>query len=83
MNAEVAVCVQSRYAKCAYAVGSCNVRAWPAWKWFVTRRGYDGPVTSRSADRCVNTLRVKIKPAPKRPRFIQAVRPIGCRFEIE
>ena len=40
-------------------------------------------VTARSVDRCVNTLRVKIKPAPKRPRFIQAVRPIGCRFEIE
>jgi len=38
-------------------------------------------VTSRSVDRCVNTLRAKIEPDPARPRFIQTVRPVGYRFE--
>ena len=38
-------------------------------------------VTSRSVDRCVNTLRGKIEPDPARPRFIQTVRPVGYRFE--
>jgi len=38
-------------------------------------------VTSRSVDRCVNTLRAKIEPDAARPRFIQTVRPVGYRFE--
>ncbi len=43
--------------------------------------GYDVFVTSRSVDRCVNTLRGKIEADPAKPRFIQTVRPIGYRFE--
>jgi len=39
-------------------------------------------VTSRSVDRCVNTLRGKIEPDPHRPTFIQTVREIGYRFEM-
>ncbi len=38
-------------------------------------------VTSRSVDRCVNTLRKKIEPDPTRPRFIKTVREVGYRFE--
>ena len=44
--------------------------------------GYDVLVTTRSVDRCVNTLRAKIEPDPANPRFIQTVRPIGYRFEL-
>jgi two-component system, OmpR family, alkaline phosphatase synthesis response regulator PhoP len=43
--------------------------------------GHDVFVTSRSVDRCVNTLRGKIENDPAHPRFIQTVRPIGYRFE--
>ena len=43
--------------------------------------GFDVLVTSRSVDRCVNTLRTKIEADPAAPRFIQTVRPIGYRFE--
>jgi DNA-binding response OmpR family regulator len=43
--------------------------------------GHDVFVTSRSVDRCVNTLRTKIEADPARPRFIQTVRPVGYRFE--
>ena len=43
--------------------------------------GYDVFVTSRSVDRCINTLRTKIEEDPAHPRFIQTVRPIGYRFE--
>jgi len=39
-------------------------------------------VTSRSVDRCVNTLRGKIEPDPHRPTFIQTIREIGYRFEL-
>ncbi len=45
--------------------------------------GYDVFVTSRSVDRCVNTLRTKIEADPARPHFIQTVRPIGYRFETD
>ena len=45
--------------------------------------GRDVFVTSRSVDRCVNTLRNKIEPDPHHPRFIQTVREIGYRFETE
>jgi DNA-binding response OmpR family regulator len=38
-------------------------------------------VTTRSVDRCVNTLRIKIEPDPHRPTFIQTIREIGYRFE--
>jgi len=44
--------------------------------------GHDVYVTSRSVDRCINTLRNKIKPKPNRPTFIRTVRDIGYRFEI-
>jgi DNA-binding response OmpR family regulator len=38
-------------------------------------------VTTRSVDRCINTLRKKIEIDPHEPRFIQTVREIGYRFE--
>jgi DNA-binding response OmpR family regulator len=43
--------------------------------------GYDVVVTSRSVDRCINTLRGKIEPDPLQPAFIKTVRDIGYRFE--
>jgi len=43
--------------------------------------GYDVIVTSRSVDRCVNTLRAKIEADPARPQFIRTVRDIGYRFD--
>ena len=39
-------------------------------------------VTSRSVDRCVTTLRSKIEPDPRHPRFILTIRDIGYRFEL-
>lgn len=45
--------------------------------------GYDVIVTSRSVDRCVNTLRAKIEHDPNRPRHIRTVRDIGYRFEAD
>ncbi len=38
--------------------------------------------THRSVDRCVNTLRKKIEPDPKKPQFIQMVRDVGYRFSV-
>ena len=38
-------------------------------------------VTPRSIDRCITTLRAKIEPAPRSPRYIQTIRDIGYRFE--
>jgi DNA-binding response OmpR family regulator len=43
--------------------------------------GYSVFVTSRSVDRCVNTLRKKIEADPARPRLLTTVREIGYRFE--
>ena len=43
--------------------------------------GRDILVTSRSVDRCIATLRAKIEPDPRHPRFIQTIRDIGYRFE--
>ena len=43
--------------------------------------GHNVFVTTRSVDRCVNTLRKKIEQDPTRPRFITTVRQIGYRFE--
>ena len=43
--------------------------------------GYSIYVTTRSVDRCVNTLRTKIELDPKNPVYIQTVREIGYRFE--
>jgi DNA-binding response OmpR family regulator len=40
-------------------------------------------VTDRSVDRCVTTLRAKIEPDPRNPRFIRTIRDIGYRFETE
>ena len=39
-------------------------------------------VTSRSVDRCINTLRKRIEPDPTRPTFITTIRQIGYRFEL-
>jgi DNA-binding response OmpR family regulator len=44
--------------------------------------GYDILVTSRSVDRCINTLRNKIEPDPRRPSLIKTVRDIGYRFDL-
>jgi len=44
--------------------------------------GYNILVTSRSVDRCINSLRAKIEPTPRRPRFIKTVREVGYRFEL-
>lgn len=41
----------------------------------------DAPVTDRSVDRAVTTLRSKIEPNPNRPRLIQTVPQVGYRFE--
>jgi DNA-binding response OmpR family regulator len=38
-------------------------------------------VTPRSIDRCVTTLRAKIEPDPRRPKYIRTIRDIGYRFE--
>jgi DNA-binding response OmpR family regulator len=40
-------------------------------------------VTDRSVDRCVTTLRSKLEPDPRNPRFIRTIRDIGYRFEAE
>ncbi len=44
--------------------------------------GYDVFVTSRSVDRCINTLRNMIEPDPHEPTFIKTIRDIGYRFEM-
>jgi DNA-binding response OmpR family regulator len=44
--------------------------------------GQDVFVTSRSVDRCINTLRGKIEPDVHHPTYIQTIRDIGYRFEI-
>jgi DNA-binding response OmpR family regulator len=43
--------------------------------------GYNIIVTSRSVDRCVNSLRKKIESNPAHPIFIKTVREVGYRFE--
>ena len=43
--------------------------------------GDDVIVTDRSVDRCVTTLRSKIEPDSREPRFIHTIRDIGYRFE--
>ncbi len=43
--------------------------------------GGDVIVTDRSVDRCVTTLRAKIEPDSRNPRFIHTIRDIGYRFE--
>ncbi len=45
--------------------------------------GHDVYVTSRSVDRCVNTLRNKIEDDPTKPRYIRTIRPVGYRFEMD
>jgi DNA-binding response OmpR family regulator len=44
--------------------------------------GYDILVTTRSVDRCINTLRGKIEPDPRHPIYTRTVREIGYRFEL-
>jgi DNA-binding response OmpR family regulator len=43
--------------------------------------GYDIMVTTRSVDRCINTLRNKIEDNPNAPAFIKTIRDVGYRFE--
>lgn len=43
--------------------------------------GDEAIVTDRSVDRCVTTLRGKIEPDPRAPRFIHTIRDVGYRFE--
>jgi DNA-binding response OmpR family regulator len=43
--------------------------------------GHEVFVTDRSVDRCVTTLRGKVEPDPRNPRFIRTIRDIGYRFE--
>lgn len=43
--------------------------------------GHDVFVTSRSVDRCINTLRGKVELRPARPMYIKTVREIGYRFD--
>jgi len=45
--------------------------------------GYSSFVTGRCVDRFVTTLRNKIEPEPHSPSFIQTIREIGYRFEIQ
>ncbi len=45
--------------------------------------GFDVFVTTRSVDRCVNTLRKKIETDPRCPSFIKTIREIGYRFEMD
>ncbi len=45
--------------------------------------GYDVFVTTRSVDRCVTTLRAKIETDPHAPRFVQTVREVGYRFQVD
>jgi DNA-binding response OmpR family regulator len=40
-------------------------------------------VMPRSIDRCVTTLRGKIEPDPRKPRYIHTIRDVGYRFEPE
>ena len=37
--------------------------------------------TTRSVDRCVNTLRKKVEDNPQKPKFITSVRDVGYRFD--
>jgi DNA-binding response OmpR family regulator len=39
-------------------------------------------VSARSVDRCIVTLRSKIEPDLRRPRFIHTIRDVGYRFEL-
>jgi two-component system, OmpR family, alkaline phosphatase synthesis response regulator PhoP len=43
--------------------------------------GNDIMVNDRSVDRCVTTLRAKIEPDARHPRYVQTIRDIGYRFE--
>ena len=44
--------------------------------------GYNIFVTTRSVDRCINTLRKKIEENPQKPVYIKTIREIGYRFEM-
>lgn len=43
--------------------------------------GYNIAVTSRSVDRCINSLRNKIESNPAKPVYLLTVREVGYRFE--
>jgi DNA-binding response OmpR family regulator len=38
-------------------------------------------VLPRSIDRCITTLRAKVEPDPRKPRYIHTIRDVGYRFE--
>ena len=40
-------------------------------------------VTPRSIDRCITTLRAKIEADPHNPVYLQTIRDVGYRFEID
>jgi len=44
--------------------------------------GHNVFVTTRSVDRCINTLRKKVEADPANPTFIKTIREIGYRFEM-
>jgi DNA-binding response OmpR family regulator len=45
--------------------------------------GYDILVTTRSVDRCVNTLRNKIERNPQSPVWVKTIRDVGYRFTMD
>lgn len=45
--------------------------------------GNDVIVTPRSIDRCITTLRAKIETDPHNPVYLQTIRDVGYRFEID
>jgi len=45
--------------------------------------GLDNFVTSRSVDRCINSLRNKIEKNTHQPKFIKTLHKIGYRFELD
>jgi DNA-binding response OmpR family regulator len=45
--------------------------------------GYDILVTTRSVDRCVNTLRNKIERNPQAPVWVKTIRDVGYRFTMD
>ncbi len=56
-------------------------RAWTRNEILSQVWGHNVIVTLRSVDRCVTTLRSKIEPDPRNPRWITTIRDIGYRFE--
>ena len=45
--------------------------------------GFDNYVTSRSVDRCINSLRNKIEKNTHQPKYIKTLHRIGYRFDLD